>query len=136
MVNTPLEILVVDDSRLQAEASAEVIEFALKANVTTKTRCEDALDDFKARLDTSTKYSIVFTDYNMEYIDDMDGIQLCEHIKQLDPKTKVVLITGYASGAIDALDKVSENLRPDKILEKPVDWERELLPYLELNSGA
>lgn len=50
------------------------------------------------------EFDIVVTDIRM---DDIDGIQVLEHVRGRSPRTKVIMITGYAmmSLAREAMDK-------------------------------
>lgn len=84
----PLEVLVIDDEpivgkRLQPALAKIgcVVEFF--------TNPREALARFDERV-----FDIVVADIRME---EMDGIQILEHVIRKSPRTRVIMITGYAT---------------------------------------
>jgi DNA-binding NtrC family response regulator len=78
---------------------------------------EDPKEALK-RLDEKT-FHIVVTDIRM---DDIDGIQVLEHVLKKSPGTKVIMIRGYAMMAIareamekGAFDFISKPFKPDDL---------------------
>jgi DNA-binding NtrC family response regulator len=78
---------------------------------------EDPKEALK-RLDEKT-FHIVVTDIRM---DEIDGIQVLEHVLKKSPGTKVIMITGYAMMAIareamekGAFDFISKPFKPDDL---------------------
>jgi DNA-binding NtrC family response regulator len=86
------------------------------------------------------EFDIVVTDIRM---DEIDGIQVLEHIRKNYPRTKVIMITGYAMMALareamekGAFDFISKPFQPDdlrkviakaaKALGSPIDFETKL----------
>ena len=72
-------------------------------------------------LDTITAqapFDIVLTDLKMEQ---MDGLELLDHINTITPDTRVIMITGYATvpSAVDALHRGATHY-----LAKPVDMDK------------
>lgn len=70
------------------------------------------------RLDEKT-FHIVVTDIRM---DEIDGIQVLEHVLKKSPETKVIMITGYAMMAVareamekGAFDFISKPFKPDDL---------------------
>jgi DNA-binding NtrC family response regulator len=65
------------------------------------------------------QFDIVVTDIRMEYI---DGMQILEHVMEKYPRTKVIMITGYAmmNLAREAMEKgafdfISKPFKPDDL---------------------
>ena len=71
-----------------------------------------------ARIDQK-EFDIVVTDIRM---DEMDGMQILEHVRQKTPRTKVIMITGYAMIALareamekGAFDFIAKPFKPDDL---------------------
>ncbi len=90
-------ILVVDDEQSMAQFLAIVLRKE-GYQVTTVNNGKDALEKIRAE-----RIDAVITDIKMP---GMDGIQLLQGIKKLDPSMPVVIMTAYASqqSAIDAVN--------------------------------
>jgi DNA-binding NtrC family response regulator len=65
------------------------------------------------------EFDIVVTDIRM---DDIDGIQVLEHVTSKSPRTKVIMITGYAMMALareamekGAFDFIAKPFQPDDL---------------------
>src|SRR5213594_2487098 len=91
------KILVVDDEQSMAQFLGIVLRKE-GYQVTTVNSGRDALEKVK-----SDNFDVVITDIKMP---GMDGIQLLQGIKKLDPSVPVVIMTAYASqqSAIDAVN--------------------------------
>ncbi len=91
------KILVVDDEQSMAQFLGIVLRKE-GYQVSTVHNGRDALDKAKAEA-----FDVVITDIKMP---GMDGIQLLQGIKKLDPSLPVVIMTAYASqqSAIDAVN--------------------------------
>ena len=81
-------ILIAEDDDLCRENMLELLSekgYAVKA-----------VNDGKQAMEAYPydKYDLVITDLNMPHI---DGLQLLQFIKEMDPKNIVVMITGYAA---------------------------------------
>ncbi len=107
----PARILVVDDEEI-ARTNLEYILRKDGYQVGAAASAMAALEHL-----SRGEYDIVLTDLKMEQ---MDGMQLLELIKQRAPHTEVVMITGYAtvSSAVTALRKGAA-----QYLSKPIDLE-------------
>ena len=102
----PVRVLVVDDEPMICQLLKDVLGDE-GHHVDTVSSGEEAV--IKLR---DTRYDFVITDLMMP---GMNGIQVIETVKQLDPETEVVVMTGYASlntavecmklGAADYLNK-------------------------------
>jgi DNA-binding NtrC family response regulator len=65
------------------------------------------------------EFDVVVTDIRM---DDIDGIQVLEHVTKKSPRTKVIMITGYAMMALareamekGAFDFIAKPFQPDDL---------------------
>ena len=68
-----------------------------------------------------TSYDIVVTDVRMQ---DVDGLQILEHVKARSPRTKVIIITGYATIEVarealakGACDFIAKPFKPNELRE-------------------
>jgi DNA-binding NtrC family response regulator len=84
----PLEILILDDEPIVGERLKAALE-------KEGHRVETFVNPFRAvqRLEEKV-FDIVVTDIRM---DDMDGIEILERVRKKDQRTKVIMITGYAT---------------------------------------
>jgi ATP-dependent Lon protease len=103
-------MLVVDDETV---AQSNMSYFFKKQGFSVETagNGKEALDI----ISTGPGYDIVLTDLKM---DQMDGLELLDHLSVVAPHTSVVMITGYATipSAVDALHRGATHY-----LAKPVD---------------
>lgn len=109
----PLEILLLDDEPIVGKRLKPAL---------AKIGCEvEVFQDpisAVARLNQKT-FDIVVTDIRM---DEMDGMQVLEHVKAKSPRTKVIMITGYAMIALareamekGAFDFIAKPFKPDDL---------------------
>ncbi len=106
------KVLLVDDEGIVRETLAEMLEED-GFEVSMASSAEDALLKFqKVRPDA------VFTDLSMP---GLNGVELARKIKQLDPTTPVLIITGW-----NQLDKsmVKSNKFIDGVIQKPFEASR------------
>ncbi len=82
-----------------------------------------------ARIDEK-EFDIVVTDIRM---DEMDGIQVLEHVRKKWPRTKVIMITGYAMMSLareamerGAFDFIAKPFKPDDLRQMIANAAREL----------
>ncbi|MEA3207378.1 MAG: hypothetical protein QOE70_435 [Chthoniobacter sp.] len=106
--NGPLRILVVDDQPIFCQLVCQLLQDDFHT-VETALTGSDALEKFRA-----AHFDLVITDQVMAT---MTGDQLAVRIKELDPKTPVILLTGYA-GDSTAGKRSSEAI--DLVLGKPL----------------
>ncbi len=94
------QILIVDDELKTCKALAHVLKKE-GYGVVEADSGEQALD-----LIMQAKFDLVLTDLKMKTI---DGLQLLQEAKRIDPNTEVIVMTGYAtvSVAVDAIQKGS-----------------------------
>ena len=84
----PIQILVLDDEKIVGErlkASLEKESHTLEIFINPVA----ALNRIKEKV-----FDVVVTDIRM---DDVDGIQVLEEVRKKSQKTKVIMITGYAT---------------------------------------
>ena len=106
------KILVVDDEPDILDCMQQYLE-PLGHDVHVVGKGEDAIKVLKER-----DFDIVFTDLMMTGV---DGIEILSTIKEYNPETEVIIITGYATieTAVDALKRGCYDY-----LQKPIDLER------------
>ncbi len=83
----PLEVLLLDDEPIVGRRLKPALD-KIGCNVEVFQNPKEAV----ARIDQK-EFDIVVTDIRME---EMDGIQVLEHVQKKWPRTKVIMITGYA----------------------------------------
>ncbi len=106
-------MLIVDDEAIARENMAHY--FVRRGmEVETAGNGRQALDTITAQ----APFDIVLTDLKMEQ---MDGLELLDHISTITPDTRVIMITGYATvpSAVDALHRGATHY-----LAKPVDMDK------------
>lgn len=117
-------VLVVDDEPAVARVVRDVL-VGVGYEVDVCEGGRSALERFGP-----DRYDIVLLDITMP---DVDGVEILQRMRQLDPRVRVLLMTGHASGAI------RERLRdyPDvSILSKPFSNERLALAVRRALRGA
>ena len=102
------KILIVDDNPNMSNLLAEMLE-VFDYESTTAADGLQALDELEA-----DKYAMVITDMRMPR---MSGLELLQKVKENHPKIKVVLISGYSSGEIEAQ---ASDLKADGFIGKPL----------------
>ena len=105
------QVLVVDDEEI-ARTNLGYILRKEGHQVATAANGLEALEKVKAQ-----EFDVILTDLKMEK---MDGIQLLESVKQVSPRTEIIMVTGYptVSTAVDALKKGAAHY-----LSKPIKLE-------------
>ena len=82
-----LEVLLLDDEPIVGKRLKPALA-KIGCNVEVFENPREALERISQK-----EFDIVVTDIRM---DDIDGIQVLEHVTQKSPRTKVIMITGYA----------------------------------------
>jgi ATP-dependent Lon protease len=103
-----LQLLVVDDEKI-ARTNLEYVLTKEGYRVDTAANGAEALVLLQKQ-----HYDLVLTDLKM---DKMDGNQLLEEVKRLDPETRVVMVTGFATvgSAVDAFRKGAAHYLPKPV---------------------
>ena len=106
-------ILIVDDE----ESILSILKASLK-KLGSEYQVITATDGFAA-LDQLDQYEfeVVVTDYNMG---GMDGLELLESIRYIQPDARVIMITAYGS---DLMEAEVRRLQAYRYLTKPLDIE-------------
>jgi len=108
----PAKILVVDDEGMFADVFSEVLEEYGHAVCVARSGA-DAIEQFG-----EGRFDLVFTDLGMP---EMSGWQVARAIKDMEPSTPVVLLTGWGA-ALDE-DELSQS-QVDMVVAKPVSAEK------------
>ncbi len=105
-------ILIVDDE----EAILTVLKSSLKKLGANNYDVVTARDGFAALTELQKqKFDVVITDYNMA---EMDGLELMETVRYLQPTAKVLMITAYGN---DMLEAEARRLQAYRYLTKPLE---------------
>lgn len=108
-----LTAIVIDDDRDVLELFSEYLRIIQVNVVGTGHNGKKAMELYQEK-----KPDVVFVDLGMpEY----DGIFALKGIREMDPKAKIIIITGNLEK--DASEKL-DYLRPDSILEKPFEVDK------------
>ena len=99
-------IFVVDDEQMVLDLAAIILQ-PLGFNVRTFNDPRKALEEFPA-----ARPAVVVTDYAMG---EMNGIDLARACKRVNPRQKVLLM----SGTVDESVFANESFKPDRFLAKP-----------------
>jgi DNA-binding NtrC family response regulator len=109
----PLRVLLLDD--------VPIVGKRLKPAL-TKIGCEvEVFENPKEALDriAQIEFDVVVTDIRM---DEIDGLQVLEHVVKKSSRTKVIMITGYAMMAVareamekGAFDFIAKPFKPDDL---------------------
>ena len=98
-------VLVVDDDEIVRDSIAAMLS-SLKHDVVQAKDGTEAFWVYKAMRD---EISIVVMDIKMPK---MDGIEATKLIKELDPRARVILTSGYS-------EKLPSNVKPSAFIAKP-----------------
>lgn len=108
-----LEVLLLDDEPIVGKRLKPALA-KIGCNVEVFEQPAGALK----RIDEK-EFDIVVTDVRM---DEIDGIQVLEHVTRKSPRTKVIMITGYAMMALareamekGAFDFIAKPFQPDDL---------------------
>jgi DNA-binding NtrC family response regulator len=112
-MSEPLKVLLLDDE--------PIVGRRLKPAL-TKIGCEvEVFEDSRKALERIDQkdFDIVITDIRM---DEVDGIEILEHVQQKSPRTRVIMITGYAMMSLakkamekGAFDFIAKPFKPDDL---------------------
>lgn len=106
-VERKLKILLVDDEKAISSTLKKFLE-SKGHKVITSLRAKEGLELFK-----KDKFDLVLSDI---IIPDMDGIELIKKIKEQNPKSKIIVITGHIQK--EKQEKAKE-AGADEVLIKP-----------------
>jgi len=108
-----LEVLLLDDEPIVGKRLKPALT-KIGCNVEVFEDPREALE----RIDQKN-FDIVVTDVRM---DEIDGIEILEHVRQKSSRTKVIMITGYAMMSLarkamekGAFDFIAKPFKPDEL---------------------
>ena len=108
-----LEVLLLDDEPIVGKRLKPALS-KIGCNVEVFEKPDSALKRIEEK-----EFDVVVTDIRM---DEIDGIQILEHITKGSPRTKVIMITGYAMMALareamekGAFDFISKPFQPNDL---------------------
>lgn len=112
-MSEPLKVLLLDDEPIVGKRLKPAL---------TKIGCEvEVFEDSRKALERLAQFDfdIVITDIRM---DEVDGIEILEHVQQKSPRTRVIIITGYAMMSLakkamekGAFDFIAKPFKPDDL---------------------
>jgi DNA-binding NtrC family response regulator len=121
-MKTKMNIMIIDDENLVGKRLKPALE-KRGDNVETFVDSKKALQRFD-----ETDFDIVVTDIRM---DDIDGLEVLEYVKSRSNRTKVIMITGYATVEVarealarGAFDFIAKPFKPNDlrtIIEKAAE---------------
>ena len=103
---TPITLFVVDDEQMLLDLAAAILQ-PLGYNVRTFSDPRVALKEFPA-----ARPAVIVTDYAMG---EMNGLDLVRECKRVNPKQKMILL----SGTVDETIFAGLPQKPDRFLVKP-----------------
>ncbi|MGO9584725.1 MAG: response regulator [Limisphaerales bacterium] len=106
--NAPVTIFVVDDEPMLLEMAVMILE-PLNFRVRTFRDPQTAIAEFSA---ANPRPAVIVTDYAMHSMTGMDLIREC---RRLQPKQKIILL----SGTVDESVYTKAEVKPDRFLAKP-----------------
>ena len=102
-------ILIVDDEENVALTLQNMLRKLPRCDIVVATGGEQALQLFEQQ-----PFDLLITDYKMP---GMDGITLAARVRQLYPRTAIIMITAYGS---DELRGQAARISIQSVLDKPV----------------
>lgn len=112
-VQTPLHVLILDDEPIVGKRLKPALA-KMGCEVEVFDRPKEAMKRIGEK-----QFDIVVTDI---YMDDIDGLQILEYVQKECPRTKVVIITGYAMMEMarqamenGAFDFIAKPFKPDDL---------------------
>lgn len=130
----PGRILIIDDERDMLALLKRILSEESRHEVVTETNPVTALERFKER-----PFDLVITDLKMPKL---DGIQVLEAVKRINPDVSVVILTAFATieTAVEATrkgayDYITKPFRRERILitvEKVMKWQEMVRENLSL----
>ena len=133
-MSEPLKVLLLDDEPIVGKRLKPAL---------TKIGCEvEVFEDSRKALERleQVNFDIVVTDIRM---DEVDGIEILEHVQQKSPRTRVIMITGYAMMSLakkamekGAFDFIAKPFKPDDLRRTVAKAAEALGRTVDFNAGA
>lgn len=108
----PMHLLIVDDDPLIIHAMESALTID-RHTIVTVAGGQEAIDAVQAALAGGTPFDAVITDLGMPYV---DGRQVAAAVKQANPATRVIMLTGWGQRLLDDNDVPAH---VDRVLSKP-----------------
>ena len=106
------QIIVVDDEKIVCSMLEILLKNHLNCEVETFSEPEEALSYIQAN---SHEVGLVLSDLRMP---DIDGLDLCKRISEIDAKIPMILFTAYLNKEVE---RTAASLGVKEVLSKPVD---------------
>jgi len=133
-MSEPLKVMLLDDEPIVGKRLKPAL---------TKIGCEvEVFEDSRKALQRIDQidFDIVITDIRM---DEVDGIEILEHVHQKSPRTRVIIITGYAMMSLakkamekGAFDFIAKPFKPDDLRRVVARAAQALGLAVDFNTGA
>ncbi len=133
-MSEPLKVMLLDDEPIVGKRLKPAL---------TKIGCEvEVFEDSRKALERIDQwdFDIVITDIRM---DEVDGIEILEHVHQKSPRTRVIIITGYAMMSLakkamekGAFDFIAKPFKPDDLRRVVARAAEALGLAVDFNTGA
>lgn len=133
-MSEPLKVLLLDDEPIVGKRLKPAL---------TKIGCEvEVFEDSRKALERIDQidFDIVITDIRM---DEIDGIEILDHVHQKSPRTRVIIITGYAMMSLaqkamekGAFDFIAKPFKPDDLRRVVARAAEALGLAVDFNTGA
>jgi len=133
-MSEPLNVLLLDDEPIVGKRLKPAL---------TKIGCKvEVFEDSRKALERLAQFDfdIVITDIRM---DDVDGIEILEHVQKKSPRTRVIIITGYAMMSLakkamekGAFDFIAKPFKPDDLRSVVARAADALGRAVDFNAGA
>jgi DNA-binding response OmpR family regulator len=113
MNNLNILILIIEDDKYMNETLCDVLK-SEGYNVDATSNAVDAINKIKS---SPTKYQLLILDYNLKHLQSINGIDIYNIAKDLNPDVKAIMITAYGSDRSIRDKALSQGI--DTFLDKP-----------------
>jgi DNA-binding NtrC family response regulator len=93
MNNLNILILIIEDDKYMNETLCDVLR-SEGYNVDSTVDAIDAINRIKR---SPKKYHLLILDYNLKHLQSINGIDIYDIAKEIDPDVKAIMITAYGS---------------------------------------
>lgn len=91
MPNLNILVLIVEDDKYMNETLCEVLE-SEGYHVDSASSALDAINKIKH---SNKRYHVLVLDYNLQYLQGINGLDIFEIAKEKQPETKAIMISAY-----------------------------------------
>jgi DNA-binding NtrC family response regulator len=93
MNNLNILILIIEDDKYMNETLCDV----LKSEGYNVDATVDAIEAINRIKNSPRKYHLLILDYNLKHLQSINGIDIYDIAKEIDPDVKAIMITAYGS---------------------------------------